>query len=430
MGDKMTKMESIHKNNKYIILVLMAIMIFLPIDITIKLSGLIIVIATIVYNKFSEKDSLQPIALYSLSWLGGIGLANLKLSYHQITWGTKVWVVLISSYFIFIFGYFIYNRYFGQKISKVRWELDNERLYKNMAYYCILCIIIFLIEAIILGYIPLFSTEMGAYMDFHIKGLHYFTVSIIIVPIISLIYKNQNGKKKVYLWIILSIAIPIVIVSRQLLILAVFLILITIHQLYIKLSKKTLIIVSSLLLIMFVLSSYVRHQDLEYIHEVANMKYKDPSILTQPYMYVVMNFENMANIIEKVEKFELGKNTFFPIFAFTNMKYYFDYAIKSELLISPYFTTTTYLSNLFYDFGVFGIVVFNFLFGFLAAHINKIVKNNKIHLFSFGILCFTLLFSFFEPWYSNPSLWFDIVIFYIIMYASSKRINIKNKIKG
>ena len=87
-----------------------------------------------------------------------------------------------------------------------------------------------------MGFIPMFSYGVPhAYSYFHISGVHYFTVSCVLVPSLLVVWLEEDGKGAGRLWqrlktvqgaaalgfTAVSLAIPLLCVSRFQLILAV-----------------------------------------------------------------------------------------------------------------------------------------------------------------------------------------------------------------
>lgn len=85
----------------------------------------------------------------------------------------------------------------------------------------------FTLEAVVVGYIPLFNSAPHAYSYFHISGVHYFTISCILIPALTVLYTKVTEKISVRTWILLiagnltAVAIPILCVSRFQLLFAV-----------------------------------------------------------------------------------------------------------------------------------------------------------------------------------------------------------------
>lgn len=385
---------------------------------------IMIVLAIALYFIFSKKDLFNPLAIYSLFWLGGIGISKLNLSYDQNNWSFYFWLNLILAYVMFVLGYyFVYKKVDVKSLVKIKkYKFGNDRFYLAIVILFILCLTSFILEVIILRFIPLFSAQMEAYKTFHISGVHYFVVTVCILPSLTMIYKSNGGKKKILLINIISFLIPILIVSRQLIILQVVLVVVTYHYFYKKLSLKLILAIGCISIVSFSILSNLRHQNVSYIYRVAHMKTNKESIFTQPYLYVAMSFENLRNIIDNFHSYKLGQNILYPILAFTNTKGFFNDSYKLHYLTNEYFTVSTYLSDIYYDFGVAGVVIIVFLLGCIYSFVYKLILENKelsiitsIH----GILTYCIIFSFFVSWFFNPSIWFyTIVILMIVIFCN------------
>ena len=53
------------------------------------------------------------------------------------------------------------------------------------------------------GYIPLFNSAPHAYSYFHISGVHYFTISCILIPALTVLYTKVTEKISGRTWILL-----------------------------------------------------------------------------------------------------------------------------------------------------------------------------------------------------------------------------------
>ena len=405
-------------------------------------------IAALIYYIFARVDIFNPFAIYSISWLGCVGLANLRMSYYQQNWNAFVWFNILSAYVFFGLGYFIvYKRMQNTKgkgifsnitkLFKVNkkdyqgdFNIDKDKLYKAIMIFTMLGVLTFILEVLKLKMIPIFSRQMSAYKDFHVSGIHYFTVGIAIIPSLTIIYKAIGGKKKIWIWNLLAFAIPALILSRQLILFEVIVAIVTYNYAYKKISPIKLVLVLILIVIGFSFASVFRHQGKEYIYGVVNFKYSQQSILIQPYVYFAMGFENLRNLIDKCSHFQYGINTLFPIFAFTNTKALL--GEQANYTINNIFTVSTYLYDIYLDFGVVGVVVITFVLGGVFSYLyHKIVlfTNGKgVNIAIYSIFTYAILFSFFTNWYSNPSVVFDIIVLGVIAwYTKIKKVNIIEK---
>lgn len=373
----------------------------------------IVAISIIIYFFLAQDDLFNPAAVYSLFWLTGVGISNLRLSFDQKNWSLYVWINIILAYVMFMAGYYYTKQKI--KINNVfnikKYKFSNERLYIAIVILTVLCIVAFSIEVAVLKFVPIFSSEMDAYKRFHISGIHYFVVTVGIIPSLTMVYKKNMGTKSIWHINIIASLIPILIVSRQLVLLAVILIVVTYNYLFKKVSFKIVSIISVIAIVAFSIASNLRHQDISYIYRVSNMKTTSLSYLTQPYLYIAMSFENLRNIIEDFHSYKFGMNMLFPIFAFTNTKGFFDYSYKVDYLTNRNFTVSTYLSDIYFDFGIYGVIVITFLLGALHSYVYKFVirkQHNMVTIHS--LLSYCLIFSFFTTWYFNATIWFYTIV--------------------
>ncbi len=421
--------------------------------------------------------------LFSLSWVGGEGIACLQLSRLQSDWETLTWVCFFLAYFCFMSGYtlsdevrpfrrnksygmpsgytlsdgvrlFRRNKSYGMSSGyslsdEVRLprrgmnygmpsEYDTEagksgkqaqercRIEKNarQARRILICVILlgagsifcFLLEAVVLGFIPLFSPEPHAYSYFHISGVHYFTVSCILIPALSVLYVRLTEKWTAFRFAVLAagnltaVGIPILCVSRFQLLFAVGFAAVVYLMLYRHVTWKMIVTALIILIPVYVLLTVARRHDITYLNGIFEMKYdKMPIFITQPYIYVANNYENFNCMVAQLPKFSMGLRMLFPFFALTGLKFVFPqvtafplYTTKEEL------TTVTLFYDAYYDFGFVGIILLAFVLGCMAAWMSRWVENNRnpaAYLF-YGQIAIYLGLSFFTTWFSNPTTWF------------------------
>ena len=138
-------------------------------------------------------------ALLSLFWIGGEGLAALQLSHLQTDWTNTTWVCFTGFYFMFIIGYELAQFYLRRYRTKKK-RVYNRAKISSCLMICIILIAVgslvsFITEVVCLGYVPILSEETHAYSNFHMTGIHYFTVTCMMVHALTLIY-IMNRKSK------------------------------------------------------------------------------------------------------------------------------------------------------------------------------------------------------------------------------------------
>ncbi len=387
------------------------------------LAGIVLMLeALLLYMmNFKRSGNLTDLrGLFSLSWVGGEGIACLQLSRLQSDWETLTWICFFLAYFCFISGYDIVAKKLGKQTRERGGIEKNPRQARRILICVILLgagsIFCFLLEAVVLGFIPLFSPEPHAYSNFHISGVHYFTVSCILIPALSVLYVRLTEKWTAFSLAVLlagnltAVGIPVLCVSRFQLLFAVGFAAVVYLMLYRHVTWKMIVTAFIILIPVYVLLTVARRHDITYLNGIFEMKYERmPIFITQPYIYVANNYENFNCMVAQLPEFSMGLRMLFPVFALTGLKFVFPqvtafplYTTKEEL------TTVTLFYDAYYDFGFAGIILLAFVLGCMAAWMARWVENSRnpaAYLF-YGQIAIYLGLSFFTTWFSNPTTWF------------------------
>ena len=404
------------------------------------LSGLSLMIAAVylyVSDYRKSKNLIHLRGLFSLFWVGGQGVSCLKLSKLQGPWSFETWVCLMFAFIGFWATFELLSRYLGNsREERPKWHgfLGGQQ----GIYHCILAVTLislaaFLLEAFVLGYVPLFVRGVPhAYSEFHISGVHYFTVSCVLVPALSILYfYTERGRKGGQAAVVLTmdaiaLLIPILCVSRFQLILAVAMAVFT----YIVLQKNMeLYYVAGLILLMvplYILLTVARSHDVTYLNGIFEMKYdRTPIFITQPYMYIANNYDNLNCLVEQLPAHTWGLRMLFPVFALTGLKFLKPALVSFPIFVTkPELTTVTLFYDAYYDFGLIGVLLFSCLLGAVSYYLVTSLKKirNPIGYLFYVQLALYLVFSFFTTWFSNPTTWFYLVVTGILyVYCSFNR---------
>lgn len=382
-----------------------------------------------------ESGSLVELrALFTLAWVGGQGIACLQLSKLQADWNYVTWLC-----FFLIFGGFGIGYEWGQKYEKVEEkELEKDEEQARRLLHCIIglmtaSILCFAFEAVKVGFIPLFSDEPHAYSYFHVSGVHYFTVSCILIPAITVLYikvstKISAGNKLLLLAAnVTAVVIPFLCVSRFQLLFAVGFAVVTYIMVNKKIRIRTMVILIVALVPAYVILTVFRHHDVSYLNSIFEMKWeKMPIFITQPYMYVANNYDNFNCLVRELPSHTLGLRQLFPVFALTGLKFLCPglvnfpiYVTKTEL------TTVTLIYDAYYDFGILGVLLFGLILGAACRKLAVLQEKGKnpVAYLIYAQIAMYLVFSFFTTWFSNPTTWFWLgvtAIIYIYIGHSQK----------
>ena len=142
-----------------------------------------------IWNFRKTKNLVDMRGLFTLAWVGGEGIACLKLSRLQSDWSNVTWLTFFLIYVCFNLGY---DLWLGRFSKEQRQEVKRDEISAKRILICIFglmaaSIACFTLEAVVVGYIPLFNSAPHAYSYFHISGVHYFTISCILIPALTVL---------------------------------------------------------------------------------------------------------------------------------------------------------------------------------------------------------------------------------------------------
>ena len=357
--------------------------------------------------------------LFCAFWVGGQGISCLKLSRLQTNWSLKTWMCFFMALVVFWIGYEFVSKKMAASTTLVK-KTDSGYglgLFTAILLLTAVCVAAFTLEAVVLGYIPFLVRGVPhAYSYFHISGVHYFTVSCVLVPSMSVVLfvteKTISTGKKIVVVIatVIALAIPVLCVSRFQLIFAVILAVLTFMQVSGVKKIRYLFMAAGALIPLYVILTIARSHDVTYLNGIFEMKSADiPIYITQPYMYIANNYDNFNCLVEQLPEHTLGIKGLFPLWALTGLKF-----LKPELVDFPLYitkeelTTVTLFYDAYYDFGIVGVCIFAGFLGIFAAWLSKRVEKNGNPFWQvfYGQAALYFMLSFFTTWYSNPTTWF------------------------
>lgn len=409
-----------------------------------EVSGIVLIFAAIyIYRKRYKESSniLDLLGVYGLGFIAAQGIACFKLSYLQNSWLSLTWLCLYLAYACPYISYYILNKQFNydkniRSISELKDSISKKQLniiYMAMIVLSIISLGAFLTEAAVLSYIPLFVRGVPhAYSYFHIRGVHYFTVSCVLVPSIGVIYTLYSDKLSgirlisVIACIMVSILIPILCVSRFQLIFALICAILSIMAIKRNIPVKLIIYTFILLAVMYVILTIARSHDVKYLNSIFEMRYNLPIFISQPYIYISNNYDNFNYLVSHISSYSFGLKSLYPFIALTGLKFFMPkladfpiYVVKEEL------STLTLVYDAYYDLGIFGIILFGILLGCMIYMLERLMytKNNPIIYLIYAQSTLYLLLSFFTTWFSNPTTWFYFaisVLIYIAVFLKKK----------
>ena len=353
--------------------------------------------------------------LFALAWVGGQGIACLQLSNLQTDWSVWTWAAFFLAYIGFCAGY-MRRQSMPEHVALAK---DGVRAGRLLLCACGLAVaswVCFLIEFLAVGFIPLFSDKPHAYSYFHVSGVHYFTISCILIPAITVLYWKVKEKRSRRDYVLLgmanitAVAVPVLCVSRFQLLFAVGFAVVVYILTNRNLNWKVLVLLLVIMVPVYVGLTVARNHDVEYLNGIFDMKDKGtPIFVTQPYIYVANNFENFNCLVEQIAEHTYGVRMLFPVFALTGLKFVFPQLTASPIYITkPELTTLTMFYDAYYDFGIVGVLLLALAVGFAARKLTVWIheSGNPVACLFYGQIAIYLGLAFFTTWFSNPTTWF------------------------
>ncbi|MCI9583046.1 MAG: oligosaccharide repeat unit polymerase [Clostridium sp.] len=378
------------------------------------------------YEDYRRSGNLLHLrALFALSFVGGQGLAALRLSRLSQDWNAMTWLSFLAAFTGFYAVFWYLEGGSGARWNRQRRRADfgDARQPVFMAA-CILTVLsagCFAAEAVILGYIPLFVRGVPhAYSYFHLTGIHYVTVSCVLVPSLSVIFfcidrgRSRTQTRALLALDALALLIPILCVSRSQLLMAVLLAAFTYIQMGERIHLPAFAGAAAALAVAYVAMTAARSHDSAYLKAVFEMKQeKMPLFLSQPYMYVANNYDNFDCLTGQAAGHTWGLRMLAPLWSLSGLKFLYPSLTPGPVFVTrPEMTTLTLIYDAYYDFGLIGVLLFSCALGFVSFVLMRKMEHvrNPILYLLYAQMAFYLLLSFFTTWFSNSATWFYLAV--------------------
>ncbi|MDO5416321.1 MAG: O-antigen polymerase [Lachnospiraceae bacterium] len=406
-------------------------------------SGLVLIVGAfgLYWSDYRKSGNLIHLrALFGLFFTGGQALSCMKLSRLQTEWSHTTWACFFLAVVSFYLAYEWAERrhssssaggWLKRQASGPHGMRRRERelalrrfekpLFVSIAAVTAVSLAAFLFEAAVLGYIPFFLRGVPhAYSYFHISGVHYFTVSCVLVPSLYVLYaqaqreKNRVRNGLAALLTVVSLLIPVLCVSRFQLILAVGMAAFTFLAVKHKMKVWQTAVLVGAMIPCYVILTIARSHDVAYLNGIFEMKNSAmPIFVTQPYMYIANNYDNFNCLVENLPAHSFGMRMLFPVWALTGLKFLVPELVNFPIYVNKEeLTTLTLIYDAYYDFGVPGVILFCGALGLVCCVlVQKLSRlDNPVGYVLYAQIAMYLVLSFFTTWFSNPATWFYLAV--------------------
>ena len=415
---------------------------------------LLIVCAVALYFWFSifiaQKNWWDIRAVFSAIWLATIGLSSFRLTDYQELWAFKTWLCVAVAYAMFIFGSSWGISWVGTVqqwflsikeciVRRISFGMKSERLFWICFVVTIIGLGSFSANVAIRGYIPYFSSDLNAYMNFYTRFHIFSTASTMIsgLSYYTLVTQKLPVWKKVFL--VFSIVystflFPMLVVSRGIFLCTALSLLTVVFYLH-KKKLWVLILCTAITLVFYAVGTEARgytEDELNGFFEPSKIVVTEPvtepttesNVIEQPaeesavfqlsgsaafvYTYLTVSHDNFDLAIKNVEDFSFGTRQLIPFNVILRMDWVDEIiAAQPVYLIRPHLNTINLVGDAYYDFGFAGVAVFMLIWAFAFGIIQGWYAKNQgiFSLMTLGITMSPVTLCFFSPYMSLFQTW-------------------------
>lgn len=396
----------------------------------------------------ADRNWLDIRAVFSGVWLFTTGLAALRLTDYQEAWQSATWLCMAIAYLVFQIGAtlgihfggrissYFRKKFSGFHIGKLSFSLQKNRLFGVCIGATLIGLICFTINALIRGYIPVFSNSHTAYIDFYTRfhvfsiastaasGLCYYTM---VTQPLAKWKKGLMGLCCLYLTVIF----PILILSRGAFITSALSLTVTMFYLHKKRFWVMVVCLISMFSIYLFMSNLRGYSDTELdnffepsdivIEVIPNETIPDDSIVEEEpltfslppkvafvYTYLTVSHDNFNEAVQNVTSYTYGTRQLAPFNVILRTRWIADNNGSHPVyLVRSHLNTTNVIGDFYYDFGFAGVILctllWSFIFGLMQAFFCK--NNGPFALLTLGNAMVPVALCFFSSWLSTFTHW-------------------------
>ena len=373
---------------------------------------------------YVKSGPLTPIFAYSI-FVFLFGYSFLPLNTTNISLDVYTILLLITSVFFFIIGIGC------GKLLKITY-IPSFRIRNGvflLRWITYLGVIVFIIESAILGYIPIFGMFTKDVYGDSVKNalpfIHYFVQLANVVPVwCYILYKEGKIDKRLTKRLsFIAIFISVNSLSRQGWLLTILCFSIA-YMYYNVISKKKIIIIGVSFILLFGLIGTIRslsiikddRSELQYLKDYAQTEYDANVLETYLALYSTNNFSTFKQLAENSDKEDyraFGAYTLRPFYSITFLNKFSIFDIQAEF--DSLSRLGTYAIDPYLDFGICGIVILNFFYGFFSGYSYKNYRKKDYRwIMPWCAMVYCILMSAFTNYFNTLFIWLIIVFNFIV----------------
>jgi oligosaccharide repeat unit polymerase len=378
----------------------------------------------IIYSIYNYGQLINPFTIYAV-FIYTAGFSFIRLSNKQQAYEWPFIFILIFSVVFFVAGGLVASKTFKFSIKNIFPSLSAGLSFIFLIIVLFIGMGVFMMEIRQLGYLPILNLgNTAVYNDLNeneVTPLHNFIVLNSVLP--AMFYINyKKGNISFLLFLVIAAVSGFIILnffSRQIIILFFFSMLIAVNY-YRKIPVGKLAFIGSGIIVVFILLGQLRNSSDEdekgssindFLREYNGVSKPTNILETYLSLYGGVNFTTAQKITsEAVNDNYYGYGAYMMRPLITVMPV--DKNSTYPLTYSSYTQLGTYVTDPFLDFRWAGIILLNFLYGYLSMNSfkNYLAKRGEYYIVEWSLFIFCIFMCSFTSFFHM----FFIIFFFII----------------
>lgn len=405
-----------------------------PLDASLFFVFALLSISSLIISDMIYEDYFSPIGLYASTWCLMIGLSQLKLSYpaYQTNWKPITLIAVFGSFGSFLLGCTIAHRYTDTTKSSFSGSYSEERIIRPLIFLLFgagfLSWSLMVTKTLIihnLDYLLMIVSEYGQLRYIWITGVGFLYYLVFLAFILALVYGKRYGfDYKITAIILLSVLMfPFALRKSARVLFLVFTTFFAMNYTQlrrtIRINQLLTVLLGSIALFVLVKVAFTGGTGIPPIWKQATTSGKIDlpsflSVLSWPYMYIAGNIDNLQVVLQTDINHTYGIQHLMPALQVTPIPDIVDLPSRNpvrDIYYGSRFTIKTYLSTLYVDFGIPGVLIIPGIYGLISTYVyvsfRKLATISSIVIYS--IVAFIITFSFFKNFLTNSTILFIIL---------------------
>jgi oligosaccharide repeat unit polymerase len=410
--------------------------------------------------KLNSLDVFSPYLIFPALWSSCVAVGSIIISVEQVEWNSMVWICCIGALVSYLAGLLAAEFYlagFPKKNavhgSKASGKWDDNKLLLLMIGWMFLAVLCMLYEfKYRVGGIPLFSSSWEQTRLYSPEGylsriIHLFGYSFMLQAIVLQIYiysqKKLFSAKTIIFWLMLGFSLFCAALwgSRHTLFIPIAAGMVAFNYLHKRL-KMTHLMVLGIAASVFIGAvgyvrkiSYFEQRDVDYTEVLQNIGYSARfPVFDQIHNTVAINFETFRQLTETFPDYEpytYGRQTFFAFYSLLPGKQETLGEIQNRIWNTAFYgnLTSTYMGVPFADFGVWGVLLYTFVFAFFLRLMYFRIRHfpTVYNIMLYSIFSYHLILMPYDNTITKLTFIFDMILLYMINLLLKETFNRKKR---